>query len=83
VALISGPLTVWLNGDAIEVFSFALPGPFGKLAGAQAVARDVHGVATMVVFGTIALHILAVIKHAVFNRDGTFDKIMIADGDGT
>ena len=82
VALLSGPLTVWLDGDAIEAFSLALPSPFGKLAGAQAIARNVHGVTTMVVFGAIALHVLAVIKHAVFNRDGTFDKIMVADGDG-
>jgi cytochrome b561 len=83
VALVSGPLTVWLAGDAIEVFSLALPSPFGKLSAAQAIARNVHGVTTMVVFGAIALHVLAVIKHAVFNRDGTFDKIMVADGDGT
>jgi cytochrome b561 len=81
VALVSGPLTVWLAGDAIEVFSLALPSPFGNLVGAQEIARSVHGATTMVVFGAIALHVLAVIKHAVFNRDGTFDKIMIADGD--
>ena len=83
VALISGPLKVWLAGDAIEVFSFALPSPFGKLPAAQAIARSVHGLTTLLVFAVIALHVLAVIKHAVFNRDGTFDKIMVADGDGT
>ena len=82
VALVSGPLTVWLAGDAIEAFSLALPSPFGKLPAAQDIARNVHGVTTMVVFGAIALHVLAVIKHAVFNRDGTFDKIMVADADG-
>jgi cytochrome b561 len=81
VALVSGPLTVWLAGDAIEVFSFALPSPFGSLPGPQALARTVHGIATLVVLGGIALHVLAVIKHAVVNRDGTFDKIMVADGD--
>jgi cytochrome b561 len=83
VALVSGPLTVWLAGDAIEAFSLALPSPFGKFPGAQAIARNVHGITTMLVFGAIALHVLAVIKHAVFNRDGTFDKIMVADGDRT
>jgi cytochrome b561 len=81
VALVSGPLTVWLNGDAIEVFSFALPSPFGRLPDVQALARMVHGITTLIVSGLIALHVLAVIKHAVFNHDGTFDKIMVADGD--
>ena len=81
VALVSGPLTVWLAGDAIEAFSLALPSPFGKLPAAQDIARNVHGVTTMAVFGAIALHVLAVIKHAVFNRDGTFDKIMVAHVD--
>jgi hypothetical protein len=27
----------------------------------------------------IVLHVLAVFKHMIVNRDGTFDKIMIAD----
>ena len=28
----------------------------------------------------MVLHVLAVFKHTVLNRDGTFDKIMIAAG---
>jgi cytochrome b561 len=80
IALISGPLTVWLAGDPIEVYGLVMPSPFAPLPRIQAMARFVHGIATTVVSGLIALHVLAVIKHAVFNRDGTFDKIMVADG---
>ena len=42
--------------------------------------RRIHGVtASIIILGAI-LHILAALKHIVINRDGTFDKIMIADG---
>jgi len=35
--------------------------------------------ASVIILGVL-LHILAALKHIVINRDGTFDKIMIADG---
>jgi len=78
--LLSGPLMVWSAGEAIHVFAFTIAGPLGKLSGVQHVLRTVHGyAASFILFGMI-LHVLAVFKHTVLNRDGTFDKIMIADG---
>jgi cytochrome b561 len=78
--LLSGPLMVWSAGEAIHVFDFTIPSPLGRLSGVQHVLRAVHGyTAYFILFGMI-LHVLAVFKHTVLNRDGTFDKIMIADG---
>jgi len=80
VMLLSGPLMVWSGGDAVEVFAFAIPSPFAPWSGLHDLLRRVHGVtASMIILGAM-LHILAALKHIVINRDGTFDKIMIADG---
>jgi cytochrome b561 len=80
VMLVSGPLMVWSGGDAIEVFAFAIPSPFASWPGLHDILRRTHGVtASIIILGAI-LHILAALKHVVINRDGTFDKIMIADG---
>jgi cytochrome b561 len=80
VMLVSGPLMVWSGGDAIEVFAFAIPSPFASWPGLHDILRRIHGVTASIIILGVILHILAALKHIVFNRDGTFDKIMIADG---
>jgi cytochrome b561 len=79
--LLSGPLMVWSAGEAIHVFDFAIPSPFGKVSGAQHVLRTVHSYTASFILAGMILHVLAVFKHTVLNRDGTFDKIMIAGRD--
>jgi cytochrome b561 len=75
--LVSGPLMVWTGGDAIGFYRFDLPGPFPVWQAAHDRLRALHGaVASFIFLGTL-LHVAAAIKHAAFNRDGTFDKIMI------
>jgi cytochrome b561 len=80
VMLLSGPLMVWTAGERIHVFSLAIPGPFGKLEAAQHALRTMHGTTAWFILGAMILHVLAVFKHTVLDRDGTFDKIMIAAG---
>jgi cytochrome b561 len=80
--LLSGPLMVWTAGDAIRVFALAIPSPLAKFEGAQQVLRSVHGYTASFILAAVILHVLAVFKHTVLNRDGTFDKIMIAAGAG-
>jgi len=80
VMLVSGPLMVWSGGDAIEVFEFAIPSPFAPSSNLHDLLRHVHGVTASIIILGVLLHILAALKHIVINRDGTFDKIMIADG---
>ena len=60
--------------------SLAIPSPVGELPDVQDFLRRVHGfTASFILFGII-FHVLAVLKHVIVNRDGTFDKIMVADG---
>jgi len=80
VMLLSGPLMVWSGGDTVEVFAFAIPSPFAPWPGLHDLLRRVHGVTASIIILGVLLHILAALKHIVINRDGTFDKIMIADG---
>jgi cytochrome b561 len=80
VMLLSGPLMVWTAGERIHVFGLTVPGPFGKLETAQHALRAVHGYTAWFILGAMILHVLAVFKHTVLDRDGTFDKIMIAAG---
>jgi len=73
-------LLVWAAGEGINVFAFAIPSPFGKLPAAHHVLRTIHGLTASFILVGIIFHVLAVFKHVIVNRDGTFDKIMIADG---
>ncbi len=76
--LLSGPLMVWTAGDAIHVFAAEIPSPVEKHEALQHVLRAVHGYTASFILAAMILHVLAVFKHTVINRDGTFDKIMIA-----
>ena len=78
VMLLSGPLVAWLAGDAIHVFDLEIPSPFPKLVRTQHIVRASHGYTASFILAGFVLHMLAVFKHTVINRDGTFDKIMIA-----
>jgi cytochrome b561 len=78
IMLVSGPLMVWSGGESIEVFSLAIASPLPTSTALHNALRALHSeTATFVVLGAI-LHVAAVFKHLVFDRDGTFDKIMIA-----
>jgi cytochrome b561 len=79
VMLVSGPLMVWSNRDAIQVFGLALPSPLGPFPKTHVVLRAIHGYTASFILAAMILHVLAVFWHAVIKRDGTFDKIMIAD----
>ena len=80
VMLLSGPLMVWTAAERIHVFGLAIPGPFAKLDAVQHVLRAAHGYTASFILAAMILHVLAVFKHTVLDRDGTFDKIMIAAG---
>jgi cytochrome b561 len=82
VMLLSGPLMVWTAGESIHVFGLAIPGPFPKLEALQHGLRAVHGYTAWSILAAMIVHVLAVFKHTVLDRDGTFDKIMVAAGGG-
>jgi cytochrome b561 len=80
--LVSGPLMAWSAGDAIHVFGLEIPSPIGKTPALNRAMTSVHGYGATVIFAGVLLHLLGVFKHTAIDRDGTFDKIMIAGGGG-
>jgi cytochrome b561 len=83
IQLISGPLMVWSMGSEIHVFDwFSIPGPFDMNMGLLNTTHAVHvWSARVIIIGTI-LHLGGVYKHAAFNQDGTFGKMLVAaDGE--
>ena len=78
IMLISGPLMVWSRGAEIHVWDwFTIPGPFDASMNLFLVVHTVHiWCARFIIIATI-LHIGGVYKHAAFNQDGTFSKMLI------
>jgi cytochrome b561 len=77
--LVSGPLMVWSRGEVIHVWNwFTIPGPF---AGSMELFVFFHTIhvwcARVIIIGTL-LHLGGVYKHAAFNQDGTFGKMLVA-----
>ena len=83
VQLVTGPLMVWSMGAEIHVFDWlAIPGPFDTSMGLFAITNLIHvWSARVIIIGTI-LHLGGVYKHAAFNQDGTFGKMLVAADGG-
>ena len=78
VMLVSGPLMAWSGGDAIHVFSAALPSPLPKLPQLSAALLAVHRMTSRIIMLAILVHVCAVLKHVAYNRDGTLGRMLIA-----
>ena len=79
IMLISGPLMVWARGSAIYVFDwFAIPPPLPMSLWLFDAMHSVHVWCSRVIIIGTALHIGGVYKHAAFNQDGTFAKMLVA-----
>ncbi|HEY8521943.1 MAG TPA: cytochrome b/b6 domain-containing protein [Gammaproteobacteria bacterium] len=76
--LISGPLMVWSGGNAIYVFDwFTIPSPLPTSLGMLEAMHTVHVWSARVIIVATILHLGGVYKHAAFNQDGTFAKMLI------
>jgi cytochrome b561 len=77
--LISGPLMVWSRGAVIHVWDwFTIPGPYDASMGLYTALHSVHiWCSRIIIVGTV-LHLGGVYKHAAFNQDGTFGKMLVA-----
>lgn len=78
VMLLTGPLTVWLNGEAIHVFKLAIPSPFSVHLDAANLAHRIHVIGANTIILVTTLHIGGALKHAAFSKDGTLDRILVA-----
>jgi cytochrome b561 len=77
--LLSGPLMVWSRGEPIHVFDwFTIPGPYGANMDLYMLLHSIHiWGSRIIIIGTV-LHLGGVYKHAAFNQDGTFGKMLVA-----
>lgn len=74
--LFSGPLAVWTGGRPINVFGwFAIASPLGEMPALHKALEIAHGLAAKVVLISLAVHVLAALKHALVNRDGALWRI--------
>jgi cytochrome b561 len=77
--LVSGPLMVWARGEAIFVFDwFTIPAPFGMNMELYTFLHGIHVWGSRIIIIGTVLHLGGVYKHAAFNQDGTFGKMLVA-----
>jgi cytochrome b561 len=76
--LLSGPTMVWARGDVIHVWTwFAIPGPFAMNMDLFDTMHSIHVWCSRVIIVATVLHLGGVYKHAAFNQDGTFGKMLV------
>ena len=81
--LVTGPLTAWLRGDAIQVFGLVVASPFGAHVDAADFMHRCHvWGANAILIGTL-LHIGGTLKHVAFDKDGTLERMLVAGPRGT
>ncbi len=77
VMLVTGPLTVWSDNHAIEPFGwFTIPSPLGDMPRLHEALEDVHAFMGEALLVLIGLHVAAVLKHTIINRDGTLARML-------
>ncbi len=77
--LITGPLSMWTGGRAIEVFNwFAIPSPLAENHDLHELLEEVHEYTAFAIMGLVGLHILGALKHAVIDRDGVLQRMLAA-----
>jgi len=69
VMFISGPLTIWSAGRAIEIFGMvSIPSPIPEMHDFHELLEEVHEITSRVMIGLIGLHVLATLMHLVTQR---------------
>ena len=68
---------MWSGGRAINVFGwFAIPSPLGEMPALHKGLEIVHALGAKVLLFALAVHILAALKHALLDRDGTLWRML-------
>ncbi len=69
VMFISGPLTIWTAGRAIEIFGLlSIPAPIPAMHDFHELLEEVHEITARVMIGLISVHVLATLVHLVTHR---------------
>lgn len=78
VLIVTGPLAVWSTGQPLQVFDLlAIPSPFAaRVDWLHEVCEEVHGAATKLFWPLIGLHVAGAVKHLVYDRDRTLQRML-------
>lgn len=75
--ILTGPLTLWTGGRAIEVFGlFAIPSPLPLQRDLHEALEELHGIVAHALIPLFLLHLLGALKHLVIDRDGVFQRML-------
>lgn len=76
--IVTGPLAIWSTGQPLQVFDlFAIPSPFAaRVDWLHEACEQVHGAATKLFWPLIALHVAGAVKHTVYDRDRTLQRML-------
>ncbi len=70
---------VWSGGDAIGVLDlFSIPSPMAPHPALRDFCHGVHATSAKLIVVGFLLHLGGVYKHAAFDQDGTFAKMLVA-----
>jgi cytochrome b561 len=79
ILAVSGPLAVWSGGHALNTLGwFEIASPWAPNPRLRSALGTVHVMAVKLLLGLFCLHIAGVLKHVVFNRDGTLMRMLRA-----
>lgn len=78
VLIVTGPLAVWSTGQPLQVFDLlAIPSPFAaRVDWLHEACEEVHGAATKLFWPLIGLHVAGAVKHLVYDRDRTLQRML-------
>lgn len=78
VLIVTGPLSVWSAARPIEMFDLlSLPSPFpARVDWLHEATEEIHGAATKLFWPLIALHVAGALKHLLFDRDRTLQRML-------
>ncbi|MES1202617.1 MAG: cytochrome b/b6 domain-containing protein [Pseudomonadota bacterium] len=77
--LVSGPVMAWSGAIPLRLFDLLIPSPFAENPRLFQALHFVHATAAAILVWTALVHVAGVVKHMVFDRDGTLDRMMVAE----
>ncbi len=80
--LVSGPLAGWATGGGFEIFDWKIAGAATEHPPIARLSLWLHGTGAATLALAIVLHVAGAMKHMFVDKDGLFDRIMVAAGKG-
>ncbi len=77
IMVVAGVISVWLMGRTIDVLGVvSLPSPFAANHDLHEAVQKVHSLSAKLLVPLVGLHVLGAFKHLIFDRDGTFGRMI-------